>query len=269
MVSPRRAYADGPFGQIHFQHLGQGPAVVLLHQAPMTSGQFDNVYAPLAKRDFHVVGVDMPGFGMSDPTPFTPCIEDYAEAVTPVLDALGVTRAAIVGHHTGALVATACALRSPERFAALVVNGPLPVTAQERQAYMDTSHRRELDFTALPGGAHLTWLFKLREQMAAGTISLARISDYIAQAMIGRGQFWYGHHAAYAYHHDAALARITQPTLILTNTGDMIFPLAARARALRPDFAYVALEGGGVDIVDQQPDAWSAAVGDFLSAHMR
>jgi hypothetical protein len=34
---------------------------------------------------------------------------------------------------------------------------------------------------------------------------------------------------------------------------------------LRPDFAFVALEGGGVDVVDQLPEAWSAAVVEFLS----
>jgi pimeloyl-ACP methyl ester carboxylesterase len=268
MELPRRAYADGPFGQIHFQHLGTGAGVLLLHQAPATSGQFDNVYGPLSSQGFHVIGVDMPGFGLSDPPSFTPYVEHYAEVVAPVLDALGMGRAAIVGHHTGALVATEAAIRWPERISALVVNGPLPVNEAERQEYLQNGHLRELAFHALPGGEHLTWLFKLRETFAAGSVGPERITDYIVQAMLGRGRFWYGHHAAYQYHHDDALRQVTQPTLILTNTGDMIYSLALRARELRPDFEFIELEGGGVDIVDQQPEAWSKAVGGFLRKHL-
>jgi hypothetical protein len=33
---------------------------------------------------------------------------------------------------------------------------------------------------------------------------------------------------------------------------------------MRPDFAYVELEGGTHDIVDEQPDAWVASVADFV-----
>jgi hypothetical protein len=33
---------------------------------------------------------------------------------------------------------------------------------------------------------------------------------------------------------------------------------------MRPDFAFASIEGGGIDIVDQQPDAWVDAVARFL-----
>jgi hypothetical protein len=59
------------------------------------------------------------------------------------------------------------------------------------------------------------------------------------------------------------LLRMTHPTLILTNTGDMAYPMAQRARQLRPDMAYVELSGGNVDIVDQAPEAWVEAVVAF------
>ena len=36
---PRRGYADGPFGQVHFQQLGIGAPLVLLHQALDHSGE--------------------------------------------------------------------------------------------------------------------------------------------------------------------------------------------------------------------------------------
>jgi pimeloyl-ACP methyl ester carboxylesterase len=266
MMVPRRGYADGPFGQVHFQSLGDGAPLILLHQAPQTSGQFDRVYALLAARGLRVIGIDMPGFGQSDPTPETPSIADYAEVVPAVLDHLAIDRAALLGHHTGALAATEASLRWPDRVAALVVNGPLPITAQERADYLATGHQWELGFVPRPGGTHFTELFAIREEFAAGSVPAAWISDYVVQAFSGRGAFWYGHHAAFQYDHHAALARVTHRTLILTNSGDMIYDLAQRTRAQRPDFAYAELAGGGVDIVDQQPEAWSRIVADFVLA---
>jgi len=261
---PRRGYADGPFGQVHFQHFGAGQPLVLLHQAPMTSGQFDNVYGLLADRGCRAIGIDMPGFGMSDPTPFVPRVEDYAQVVPAVLDALGIGEAAILGHHTGALAATEAAIQFPERISRLIVNGPLPVTEEERADFLEKGLKWEQGWTARPGGAHLAELFSIREGFADGTVPLDRISEYVIQALSGRGQFWYGHHAAYMYRHDESLPKVRQPGMILINTGDMIYSHALRAQAIRPDFAFLALEGGGVDIVDQQPEAWADAVAGFI-----
>lgn len=230
----------------------------------MTSNQFDNVYEPLARRGFLAIGIDMPGFGLSDPTDFVPGVADYAQVVPPVLDALGIDRAALLGHHTGALAATEAAIAFPERIDALVINGPLIVSAEDRQAFREGLHQWELDYGARPAAAHMVELFEIRDRLASGTIPPARLSDYVVQALIGTGPFWYGHHAAYMYQQDERLPLVRQPTLLLTNTGDMIYPHAERAHALRPDFAFTALKGGGVDIVDQQPEAWVDAVAAFL-----
>jgi len=49
MTRPRRGYTDGPFGQIHYQDTGgEGFPLVLCHQAPMTSRQYDTVYPLLS-----------------------------------------------------------------------------------------------------------------------------------------------------------------------------------------------------------------------------
>jgi pimeloyl-ACP methyl ester carboxylesterase len=67
----------------------------------------------------------------------------------------------------------------------------------------------------------------------------------------------------------ARLNLIRVPSVILTNTGDLTFPVAQRAKERRPDFAYVELAGGTHDIVDEQPDAVSRSIVAFvLSQHM-
>jgi pimeloyl-ACP methyl ester carboxylesterase len=260
----RRGYADGPFGQVHFQSLGDGAPLLLLHQAPMTSSQFDYVYEPLARRGFRAIGIDMPGFGGSDATPDTPTIADYAQVVPAVLDALGLEKAAVLGHHTGALAATEAAVLFPARVSALVINGPLLVDEAGLREFMAGLHQSEKAFRAEPEARHITHIFKVRDWMAKGAIPPERLTDYAVQALAGRGAYWWGHHAAFTYDQAARLPLVTQPAMILTNTGDVIHDHAPAAHALRPDFAYAALEGSGVDIVDEQPEAWADTVAGFL-----
>lgn len=261
---PRRHYADGPFGQVHFQEMGDGAPLLLLHQAPMTSGQFDNVYAPLAARGYRAIGIDMPGFGLSDPAPETPTVADYAQVIPAVLDTLGIERAALLGHHTGALAATEGALAFPKRIAALIINGPLLVGPEDRTNFLENLHVWERNYAAREHASHMVELFDIRNELARHSIPHERLSDYVVQALLGRGAFWHGHHAAFMYDQEERLALLQQPTLILSNTGDMIFEHARRAHALFPHFDFAALEGGGVDIVDQQPEAWADEVARFL-----
>ncbi|HWU02771.1 MAG TPA: alpha/beta hydrolase [Novosphingobium sp.] len=261
---PRRGYADGPFGQVHYQVLGEGAPLVLLHQAPMTSGQFDWVYEPLARRGICAIGIDMPGFGGSDPAPGVPRVEDYGQCVVPVLDALGIAQAAVLGHHTGSMAATEAALQNPGRISAVILNGPMPLSAQERESFMANGHKRERDLVAVSGGAHFNEIFAARERLAAGSLPMERIGQFVVQALSGRGEYWHGHHAAYQYRHEDSLPLIRQRALILTNTGDMIYGHAKRAHEIRPDLPFVALEGGGVDIVDQHSEAWAEVVAEFV-----
>lgn len=80
----RRGYADGPFGQIHFEDGGAGRPLVLIHQAPMSSRQFESVFDLMLARDIRPIAIDCPGFGMSDVTDFVPRIEDWACIVPAV-----------------------------------------------------------------------------------------------------------------------------------------------------------------------------------------
>lgn len=262
----RRGYADGPYGQIHYLDAGKGQPLVLLHQAVMTGNQFDRVFAPLVRHGFRPIAIDLPGFGLSDKPPFEPKVSDYAPVVPAVLDALSIARAVIAGHHTGALVTNEVAIRFPERVVANVICGPLFIPDEQRAALIADIGGRERAFRALPRAAHMNQLAEARERYAMGTISADRISDYVVQAMLAfqRGAYWYGHNAGLTYRQEKPLMEIRQPTLLLTNTGDMLYKAALKAKEMRPDFQLVELQGGGIDIVDQQPEEWSAAIARFV-----
>ncbi|PNU06905.1 alpha/beta fold hydrolase [Novosphingobium guangzhouense] len=261
----RRGYADGPYGQIHYLDGVNGTPLILLHQAVMTANQFDRVFAPLARHGFRPIAIDLPGFGLSDKPPFEPRVSDYAPVVPAVLDALGIRRAIVAGHHTGALVTNEVAIQFPERVVANVICGPLFIPDEQRAALIADIGGRERAFKALPHAAHMNQLAQARERYAMGSISAERISDYVVQAMLAfqRGAYWYGHNAGLTYRQEAPLMKIRQPTLLLTNTGDMLYASALKAREMRPDFAFAELQGGGIDIVDQQPEQWAGAIAEF------
>ncbi|MEM6936966.1 MAG: alpha/beta fold hydrolase [Pseudomonadota bacterium] len=261
----KRGYADGPFGQVHFLDAQvDGPALVLCHQAPMTLRQFDAVYPLLARRGIRAVGIDTPGFGLSDAPDFVPMVGDYARAVPPVLDELGIDEAVLLGHHTGALIVTEVALQFPDRVRRLILNGPVPLKPEERQAFVQMVEDNEKGFEHHLDGSHLSTLYANRYQWAGEGTDPALVTRYVVEQLQGFGPFWYGHNAAFSYDHAETLARIKHPTLILTNTGDQIYEHAKWSHELRPDFDFVAIEGGGIDIVDQRPTEWVEAVDAYV-----
>jgi len=261
---PRRGYAEGPYGQVHFRDTGEGRPLVLCHQAPQTSKQFTNVYEPLHRRGIRAIGVDAPGFGESDPTPFVPTVEDWAAVVPAVLDHLGLERVDVLGHHTGGMVATEVALQFPERVDKLIINGPLPMGIEERTRFLEGNEAREILFEYESDGSHLQAAFQNRNRMYGEGADPKTITRYTIERFEGYAPFWTGHHAAFIYDHGAAIERIKHPTLILTNTGDQIYENAKLTQKMRPDFAYTELNGGGIDIVDQMPEQWADAVVAFL-----
>jgi len=54
--------------------------------------------------------------------------------------------------------------------------------------------------------------------------------------------------------------------MVMGNDGDVIIDITRKIKELRPDITYVELKGGGVDIVDQEPQAWVDAIVKFIQA---
>jgi len=152
---PTRGYADGPFGQVHYQDTGgDGIPLILCHQAPMTSRQFDSVYPIFSKRGTRAIGIDYPGFGMSDVSPDVPTIADYASCVIAVMDHLSIPLADVCGHHTGALVATEMAILHPKRTRNVIINGPSPLSAEEREKWHEYTRHSSITGNTLRGRNH-------------------------------------------------------------------------------------------------------------------
>lgn len=259
-----RGYAEGPYGQIHYRDTGEGVPLVLFHQAPMSHRQFDSVYPLLHHLGIRSIGVDMPGFGMSDPTGFVPAIRDYAKVTAPILDRLEIEAAFMLGHHTGAAVATEAAALLEDRALGLILNGPTPFDDVARAGGLEYVETHEKTFTPERDGSHLAKAYVNRMFCANEDTKWSLTTRYVCEQFTGLGPFWHGHHAAFCHDHITAIKAITHPALILTNTGDQIYDLALRARTMRPDFSFSEIEGGGIDIVDEKPTEWATAVANFI-----
>ena len=105
------------------------PAIVFLHGAGMDHTVWALQTRFFAYRGYNVLALDLPGHGRSE-GPALESVDQIADWVVAVLDALELEQAAVVGHSMGALVALDMAARHPARVCALAllgVAGRMPV----------------------------------------------------------------------------------------------------------------------------------------------
>jgi haloacetate dehalogenase len=113
---------------------GQGPAVVLLHGYPQTHYCWRRV-APALAASHTVIAPDLRGYGETraprgDPDGAGYSKREMAADLVSILDALGVERAAVVGHDRGGRVAYRMALDAPDRVERLAVLNVIPTLEQ-------------------------------------------------------------------------------------------------------------------------------------------
>ena len=153
---------DGTLRRVHYRRAGSGPPVVLIHQSPRSSAEYEALIAHWAA-DFTCLAPDTPGFGESAPLPMpNPHVNDYADAVLAFMDAMGLGQAGAYGTHSGAITLITAAKRAPQRCAAIAANGYAVWTDAERA---DFGANYTPAFVPLPYGEHLAWVWhRIREQ---------------------------------------------------------------------------------------------------------
>ncbi len=109
----------------HVQQSGAGPHVVLIHGL---TGDLSIWYLsqamPMLAESNRVTAYDLRGHGYSDAPATGYTSLDHAEDLISLLDVLGITRARLVGHSFGAVIAVHAAVVAPERVEALVLSDP-------------------------------------------------------------------------------------------------------------------------------------------------
>lgn len=262
----RRGYVDVPWGQLHYARCGVAgrPPVVLVHQTPRSWDEFRDVLALLGA-SFDVVAPDTAGFGASDLADGdADSIERYADGLELLVDRLQLGRLALVGHHTGALVALELAARRPEHVWALVLSSAPLKTPGERSAALAAPGIDEV--TARPDGGHLTELWRRRLSFyPPGRPDL--LHRFVTDALRVGARLEEGHRAVNRYDVQSRIGRVVAPTLVVAATDDpFAYPMVGRWREALPGSTVVEVVGGTVPLPDQVPDVFAARVGEFLTS---
>ena len=256
-----KAYVDTPLGQVHYRSGGAGTPLLLIHMTPQSSLQFEHAAPLLIDAGMQVIAPDMPGYGASDVPASAPTIQQYAETLPYLLDALGVEQAVVAGHHTGA--ATACELANmlPDRISRVVLHGVPWYSDEERAERLANLH---VDSTPKADGSHLTDRWNWIWGRVGGVASLE------ACQMSAVHTFWlgdkeaYGHEAIFRYDMTPALKALEQPTLVLSNTGDPLHYVVERLKEFRSDLSFQEIDGGTVFFIWDEPKRWVEGILDFV-----
>lgn len=110
--------------RIHFQEFGDQsrPTILLIHGYTASLYVWKTAAPMLADAGFHVVAVDLLGFGYSEkPSWFDYAISSQARMIARFMNRLGIGRATIVGSSYGGAVAATLALDYAERVEKLVL----------------------------------------------------------------------------------------------------------------------------------------------------
>ena len=109
---------------VHYQEFGDAahPTLILIHGYTASTYVWQTVAPMLADENFHVVAVDLLGFGFSEkPAWFEYSIVSQARMIERFMDRIGIGRAILVGSSYGGAVASTVALDYRERVEKLVL----------------------------------------------------------------------------------------------------------------------------------------------------
>lgn len=110
--------------RVHYQEFGDQnqPTVILIHGYSASTYVWQTCAPILADKGFHVIAVDLIGFGFSSkPSWFDYTITSQARVISRFMNRLGIGRATVVGSSYGGAVASTLALDYPEFVEKLVL----------------------------------------------------------------------------------------------------------------------------------------------------
>ncbi|MDX2142221.1 MAG: alpha/beta hydrolase [Rhodospirillaceae bacterium] len=238
----RKGYVDIADGQLHFWSAGQGPALVLLHQA----GQDASVYRPLIphlERHHTLIVFDLPGHGQSFDPPREYDVPDYVAALFQAMDRLELHRAAVLGHHSGAVFALEMAAREPERITRAILSGMSWRTPSNTQALRETRAKQLLPIA--PDGEFLTTVWRTYAGLAGdGQPADTMLEPFLVNQSM-RLRPYDAHHAVLAWDREPAARAVRCPVILLQGTRDIYVTGQDHLLTLMPTARRVEIPGAG------------------------
>lgn len=220
---------------VHFQEFGERglPTMILVHGYTASTYVWHSVAPAFAENGFHVIAVDLIGFGYSDkPAWFDYKITSQARMISRLMDRLGIGRAAVVGSSYGGAVSATLALDYAERVEKLVL--------VDAVCNDEPKNHPILRLAALPGVGELLTPFlvdskafmKVRMKNTLAPANHHLITKERIESIIRPLQAADAHHSLLetsrnwdACRIEADAQYINQPTLIIWGENDTVIPI--------------------------------------------
>ena len=249
-----------------------GPAVVLLHGWCCSAYTFRRNLCALTALGCRVVLADLKGHGLSDkprgPGEYT--LDRMADHAVEIMDAVGVGRAALVGHSMGSAIALAVALRHPERVSRVALLAPAGFGAISALRVAHVLTPRVV--TPLLPWLVRRWMigFVLKLAYAWDDRLTARdVDEYFAPTQFPaftRAMRDLLHDFQWAPGDREALAGLRVPALVMFGTRDRLVynpSVEAMVRAI-PDVVLDVVQGAGHVLPEEVPERVNARLAEFI-----
>ena len=214
--------------QLHYAERGDRgeEAIVFLHGYSDSWYSFSQVL-PLLSLEYNAFSPDQRGHGDSDKPQCCYTADDYAADVDAFMDAVGVDKATLVGHSTGALFAQRVALSYPHRVSRLVLVG-----AQTPANEMILGLREEV--RTLNDPVPPEFVREFQESTIYHPVPEQFLDTVISESLKLPARVWrdYMEGAVLSIDQDyvVQLRDINVPTLILWGEQDALFPREEQVR---------------------------------------
>lgn len=263
---------------MHVQQAGEGPDVVLIHGV---TGDLSIWFLCKAMTDLarthRVTAFDLRGHGYSEVTPAGYTSADLATDTLALMDLIGAPRARLVGHSFGGVVAMHAAVLAPERVEAIVLSDPyFPALRHledlSRWGHWEAFHQEAADAGIDLSSEHWYDIGKFFDQVmhldGDRILQFRRAVGLPAMNRLLRlGQTTCGDDTkAEAGLTLEKILGVRQPVLALYGDASPFLSTADYLAEHLPDCRKVLIPGSQHRAPEENPEAYTAALLDFLGS---
>ena len=270
----RDANIDG--ASIHYTAGGSGPAVILLHGFAETSRMW-NPILPVLGAKFTVIAPDFPGIGDSSIPSGEMSMKTAAIQIHHLVRSLGVTKARIVGHDIGLMVAYAYAAQFPSEVEKLVVmDAFLPGVQGWEPIYNDPNYwhfrfNGPTPEALVKGRENIYFTYFWNDLAADKDHSIPEVDRkaYLAAysrpgRMRASWEYFVSWPQASKDFAQMAQTKLTMPVLSIGGDKSLGEPLAEQMKLVATNVTVVVVKNSGHWILEEQPKQTTDALVNFL-----
>jgi len=247
---------------VFYNATGSGQLLLLIHGYPLSGELFKNNRALLA-RNFRVITVDLPGFGLSRAPNADASIENYATTVLGVMDALNLKQVV-----AGGMTLFQMYKMAPERFRGLIFIDTTadPSGVAEKANWLGTGQQAQEKGVASLVDILMPRMLTGQSRMTMPN-QVMHLGSLVKQASLNGAV---GGATALANRPDAnpILPTIRVPTLYLFGAEDNLTPaeVAMKMQMHTPGSRLVLIHGAGHAATFEKASAAARAMNDFALA---